>query len=169
MMTRIFTIMLGCLLFASFQSSASTIAMQQGQKPCWDEAARYHGLDPWLLYAVAYTESSHNPNVISKANRNGTYDIGLMQINSVWLPTLKKYGISQQTLTNACASTYVGAWIMAQNVRRYGYSWKAIAAYNVGSVEDPRRREIGYRYARKVYAHYDALAARHGANQRPRG
>ena len=156
--------MLGLLLAAlpsvSFASSSPT-PLPRGNQPCWDEAARYHGLDPWLLYAVAYTESTHNPGIISRPNRNGTYDIGLMQINSIWLPELRKYGITQQTLMNACASTYVGAWIMSKNIKRYGYTWKAIAAYNVGSVEDPRRYQIGYRYASKVYAHYDVFARRH--------
>ena len=154
------------LCLTSFSAHAATtpsgIPFQSGATPCWDDAARYHGLDPWLPYAVAYVESTHNPNIISKPNRNGTYDIGLMQINSAHLPTLRRYGITQSTLKNACASTYVGAWIMAQNIRRYGYSWEAIASYNVGSVNTPKRRQIGYNYARKVYAAYNMLSQTHG-------
>ena len=163
-------------LFASFVLLALSLATQvhaqtltkaglanipMGNTPCWDQAAKYHGLDPWLLYAVADVESSHNPSVISKPNRNGTYDIGLMQINSIWLPELRRYGIDQALLKNACASTYVGAWIMAKNIRRYGYSWEAIASYNVGSVENPNRRRIGYKYAQKVYKAYDKLSRGH--------
>ena len=135
-----------------------SIHIRRSGQACWDEAARYHGLDPWLLYAVAYVESTHNPDVISKPNRNGTYDIGLMQVNSVHLPRLSRYGITQATLMDACASTYVGAWIMAENVRRYGWSWQAIAAYNVGSLNTPARITIGRRYAGKVYDAYAKLS-----------
>lgn len=134
------------------------IFARQSNQPCWDEAAKYHGVDPWLLYSVAYVESTHNPSAISKTNRNGTYDIGLMQINSFWLPTLKKHGITESHLKNACVSTYVGAWVMAQNIRRYGYSWEAIASYNVGNVKNPNRRRIGYGYAMKVYREYERLS-----------
>jgi len=142
--------------------NASAIPLRRSGKACWDEAARYHGLDPWLLYAVAYVESTHNPAVISRPNRNGTYDIGLMQINSIHLPRLARYGITQSTLMDACASTYVGAWIMADNIRRYGWSWQAIAAYNVGSLNTPGRVQTGRRYASKVYAAYAKLSRQQG-------
>lgn len=144
--------------------TANQIAPRRSGQACWDEAARYHGLDPWLLYAVAYVESAHNPAVISKPNRNGTYDIGLMQINSVHLPRLARYGITQATLMDACASTYVGAWIMSENIRRYGWSWEAIAAYNVGSLNSNARRKIGRRYAGKVYEAYEKLSRQYGGH-----
>lgn len=144
--------------------SQGTIHVRRSGQACWDEAARYHGLDPWLLYAVAYVESTHNPGVISKPNRNGTYDIGLMQVNSVHLPRLSRYGITQATLMDACASTYVGAWIMADNIRRYGWSWQAIAAYNVGSLNTPARATIGRRYAGKVYEAYAKLSRQHAVS-----
>ena len=144
----------------SSTSINTPIHLENGQQPCWDAAAKYEHLDPWLLYAVAYVESHHNPYAISK-NRNGSYDIGLMQINSSWLPELYRDGITQKTLSNACASTFVGAWVLAKGIRHYGYSWKAIASYNVGNVEDPRRRQIGLNYAKKVYAAYHKLSAMH--------
>lgn len=126
---------------------------------CWDQAAAYHGVDPWLLYAIAYTESTHNPNAVSRPNRNGTYDIGLMQINSVHIPTLRAHGIDPSSLKNACASTYIGAWVLSSKIRRYGYTWQAIAAYNVGSLDTPARIRVGQAYAKKVYSNYDRLVA----------
>ena len=147
-----------------FSASAEGIHTKLGSEPCWDAAAKYHGLDPWLLYSVAYVESRHNASVVSGKNRNGTYDIGLMQINSIWLPELRRYGISESTLKNGCASTYVGAWIMAKNIRRYGYTWQAIASYNVGSVETRNRRVIGYGYAKKVYDAYHLLTIKNRQN-----
>lgn len=131
------------------------LALQNPNKPCWETAAMYHGVDPWLLYSIAYVESSHNPKARSKPNRNGTVDHGLMQINSIWLPTLDKHGIPRESLYNACASTFVGAWVLSNNYKRFGNSWKAIAAYNVGNPDSSERRyEIGLNYAKKVYRAY---------------
>ncbi|PIV87852.1 MAG: hypothetical protein COW48_09240 [Hydrogenophilales bacterium CG17_big_fil_post_rev_8_21_14_2_50_63_12] len=49
---------------------------------CWKEAGTRYGVSPQLLYAIARTESGLNPQAIGR-NRNGSRDIGLMQIN--WL------------------------------------------------------------------------------------
>lgn len=77
-------------------------------------------------------------------NKDGSRDIGHMQINSRWLPVLKRYGIDEQRLFDSCINTYVGAWILAKNIRSIGYNWEAIGAYNAVS---PDKRA---RYARKV-------------------
>ena len=146
-------------------SAHADIYTQRSANPasCWDSAAKYQGLDPWLLYAVGYTESSHQAKIISRPNSNGTYDIGLMQINSTWLPELRKHGITQERLMDGCVSIYVGAWILAKTVRRYGYSWEAIASYNTGNVDTPRRRELGLKYAQRVYRNYAMFKYRYTA------
>jgi len=69
-----------------------------------------------------------------------------MQINTGWLPVLERYGITQQKLFDACTNTYVGAWILAQNISKLGYSWNAIGAYNAAS---PDKRN---QYALKIAA-----------------
>lgn len=117
----------------------------KGGQPCFEEAARYHNVDPWLLMSIAYVESRFNPKAINK-NKNGSYDTGMMQINSIWIPTLKKKGIDKSLLNDACASTYIGAWILSDNIKRYGYNWKAIGAYNSANPK------YGLPYAKKVYA-----------------
>lgn len=95
--------------------------------------------------AISRVESSGNPQAINR-NPDGSYDIGHMQINSRWLPLLKRYGIDERSLFDACTNTYVGAWILAQNIHRLGYGWDAIGAYNARS---PSKRMA---YARKVAA-----------------
>lgn len=67
-----------------------------------------------------------------------------MQINSSWLPTLKRYGITEQSLFDPCTNTLVGAWVLAKNFRELGYNWNAIGAYNAKSQD---KRAI---YAQKV-------------------
>lgn len=110
---------------------------------CFDEAAARFGLPTSLLKAISRVESSGNPHAVNR-NSNGSYDIGHMQINSQWLPVLQRYGIDERMLFDACVSTYVGAWVLAQNIRRHGYNWTAVGAYNASN---PTKRVA---YARKV-------------------
>lgn len=112
---------------------------------CFDEAAERYGLPSSLLKAISRVESSGHPEAINR-NPDGSYDIGHMQINSRWLPVLQQYGISARSLFDPCTNTFVGAWILAQNVRRLGYDWMAIGAYNAGGLSKRRA------YARKVAA-----------------
>jgi soluble lytic murein transglycosylase-like protein len=119
---------------------------------CWEEAAAYYGVSAHLLYAIAKTESGLNPNAINRSNKNGSYDIGLMQINSRWLPTLRKHGIEEKQLYDACTSIQVAAWILSDNMRRLGSTWEAVGAYNAGNAA------LRVKYAWKVYRNLDAAA-----------
>ena len=96
---------------------------------CWDDAAKRYQLSSALLYAIARTESGLDPQAIGR-NRNGSRDIGLMQINSTWLPKLAMHGIHERDLFEPCTNIHVGAWILADNVSRLGYTWEAVGAYN---------------------------------------
>jgi len=68
-----------------------------------------------------------------------------MQINSRWIPILRKYGLQEDELFDPCTSIRVGAWILAQNIARLGNTWDAVGAYNASA---PALR---LRYALKVY------------------
>lgn len=111
---------------------------------CWDAAAVRYGVSSELLYAIARTESALDPLAVGR-NVNGTRDIGLMQINSAWLPTLATHGIAEHDLLEPCTNIQVGAWILAGNVQRLGYTWEAIGAYHSAS---PARRRA---YAERIY------------------
>lgn len=123
---------------------AGMAALCSNAMACWEEAASRYGVNPYLLYAIARTESGLNP-LATNRNKNGSYDIGLMQINSSWLPTLRKYGVDEQQLFDPCTSIHVGAWVLAQNMQRMGNSWEAVGAYNA------RNPELRMKYAQKVY------------------
>ena len=99
---------------------------------CWEQAAETYGIPAKLLYAVAGVESNLNPAAmnLSHRNRTGTYDIGLMQINSGHLSRLAKFGITEVQLKEPCTNVKVGAWLLSDLFTRYGVTCDAVGAYN---------------------------------------
>ncbi|AZE56756.1 hypothetical protein C4K03_4618 [Pseudomonas synxantha] len=127
---------------------------------CWDEMARRYDLEPELLQAIAAVESGYRPQAMNYTNRNGTRDIGLMQINSIHLPRLLKQGITEERLLNEpCLSVEVGASILAEFIQRFGYNWTAVGAYNVGPGPGPQREALRLRYAERIWVRYEALVS----------
>ncbi|MGR3964202.1 transglycosylase SLT domain-containing protein [Pseudomonas sp. 910_23] len=127
---------------------------------CWDEAASRYDLEPELLQAIADVESGSRAQAINYANRNGTRDIGLMQINSIHLPRLLKQGITEERLlSEPCLSVQVGASILAEFIQRFGYNWMAVGSYNVGPGPGSQREALRQRYAERIWVRYQALIA----------
>ncbi|MGB9763703.1 MAG: lytic transglycosylase domain-containing protein [Minisyncoccia bacterium] len=118
---------------------------------CFKESAIKYGINDMILKAIAKTESNFNPRAINY-NINGTYDMGIMQINSSWLPTLKKYGITQNDLYDPCTNIYIGAWVLSQCIDKHGSNWKAIDCYNKGS-----KAGHNSKYIWNVYKNYTKL------------
>lgn len=132
------TLLIGLALSSSTFASTSDIK-------CFKEASSRYGVPEDLLRAISHVESRGNPSA-TNTNKNGSTDIGHMQINSYWLPKLAKFGITKTQLMNACTNTHIGAWILASNIARMGYRWEAIGAYNA---RNPIKAAI---YTRKVAA-----------------
>ena len=131
---------------------------QNCQADCWMDAEARYSISRYLLLAIAQRESRLNPNIINK-NVNGSYDIGLMQINSAWLPVLKKYGIGIAELKNPCVNLNIGAWILANDFVVYGKNWRAVGAYNA-KTEWKRAT-----YANQVAVNLNKIALQYGINQ----
>jgi len=109
---------------------------------CFEEAGAQYGINPQILRAIAKVESNFNPTAFNR-NTNGSYDFGLMQINSIWAPTIGKE--RWKRLGDACENTKTGAWILSMCMEKYGYTWKAIGCYNS---QTPDKRD---RYSRMVF------------------
>ncbi|WP_224958801.1 lytic transglycosylase domain-containing protein [Geomonas subterranea] len=109
---------------------------------CFEEAGAEYGINPQILRAIAKVESNFNPAAVNH-NTNGTYDFGLMQINSSWAPTIGKQ--RWNSLGDPCNSVKTGAWILSMCMEKYGYTWKAIGCYNS---QTPDKRD---RYSKKVF------------------
>ena len=128
----------GCVFAIAFVLLAS----QYVSAFCFEEAGEKYGVSPQLLRAIAKTESNFNPTAVNY-NNNGSFDYGVMQINSSWC---RKLGRERwMRLSDACYNVNVGAWILSQCVQRYGYTWAAVGCYN-GASKDKR---VGY--ANRIY------------------
>ena len=133
---------------------------------CWQAAGTRYHIDPLLLYAIAKVESRLDP-AARNVNRDGTYDIGLMQVNSRHLKRLEAFGINAQKLQDEpCTSVMTGAWILAEFIQHMGYGWEAVGAYNAGS--KPSREALRSRYAQRVWAYYGELVLLRQQQREPR-
>jgi soluble lytic murein transglycosylase-like protein len=99
-------------------------------------AVRYSVPEP-LIWSVMKVENGCDQP--PPRNRNGSYDHGCMQINSVWIPDLsKKTGLTQETvrdrlLNDPCWNAGIGAYVLSDCIRRKGGDvWKGVGCYNPG-------------------------------------
>ena len=86
-----------------------------------------YNISPQLLWGIAKHESGLKPDAINW-NTNGTYDYGVMQINSSWSKILGKERWA--ALSDPCENIKTGAWILNQCIKDYGYGWTAVGCYN---------------------------------------
>ena len=131
---------LSVLLFAALWC-VSELALAD----CFDTAASYHGVNPLILRAIAAVESHGNPQAIHH-NRNGTTDIGELQINSIHLRELAAFGIRAKDLLDECVNVDVAAWHLKKQMLAFGNTWDAVGAYHS---RNPRLRD---EYAKLVKA-----------------
>lgn len=118
---------------------------------CLDMAAQHYNIRKDVLSAVLAVEGGSTG--MKKRNSNGSYDMGPMQINSIWLPELKRRGISEHAVTHDyCTNILVGAWILAGELQRNGAPrvntaeyWHAVGSYN------SRTPYFNSRYAVRVW------------------
>jgi len=116
---------------------------------CFEQAGEKYDIPPTLLRAVAKVESNLDPQAVNY-NKNGSYDFGLMQINTCWRKTLGDYW---NNLADPCYNVIIGAWILRQCFDRYGYSWDSVACYNTGKPASRikgKKKENALLYIRKI-------------------
>lgn len=129
---------------------------------CLSQAAKRFRLPEEVLVTVLAVEGGRVGQ--ASRNRNGTHDLGPMQVNTVWLremTRLRRAGALPVLLrddrvlsegyhylkNNGCLNVYVGAWILKMAVRRSGDDLAAgVAAYHSAT---PRHRAV---YLKRVIA-----------------
>jgi soluble lytic murein transglycosylase-like protein len=115
---------------------------------CFEQSGHKYAVSPYLLIAIAKTESSLNSHAIN-TNNDGSRDIGIMQINTFWFEILRQYAIEPEDLFHTCLNIDVGAWVLAQAIQQYGYTWTAVGAYNTGKPTN-RNLQAHQQYIQRV-------------------
>ena len=131
---------------------------------CFERAGTLYGISPRLLEAIARVESNMDPRALNR-NRDGSYDYGLMQVNSRWQAVL---GGRWKYLGDACYNVIIGAWILRRCVNRYGYGWDAVSCYHTGrplARLNGKRRARAVKYITRVKAALACLARRQGGGR----
>ena len=122
---------------------------------CFAEAAQRYSIPEGLLRAIAKVESGGNGAAMNLSHRarTKTWDIGLMQINSSWLPRLAKLGIDEEKLKEPCQNLLVGAWILSHHLRESGADWNGVGSYNASckTLTKQQCEATRYGYSWKVY------------------
>lgn len=124
---------------------------------CFDLAGQAYRIDPDLLRATSFRESSFNPralNVVSETK----YAVGLMQIHSSNFSHLAQFGITPTVLYNdPCMNIYTGAYYMAIAIKRLGYNWEAVGAYYAGFSKSPEQSAKRKWYMERVKSTYEQI------------
>lgn len=110
---------------------------------CFDAAAAYQHVNPMVLRAIAWRES-HNRADAKNVNTNGSVDYGVMQINTIHLSTLSRYGIGREELMSPCKNIYIAAWQVRRMILKYGNTWAAVGSYHSATpaLRDKYSRQI---------------------------
>jgi len=117
---------------------------------CINQAAVAFHVPAVIIASVLTVENAKAGSATT--NRNGTYDYGSMQINTVWVDKLHQYGYTKEEIkNNPCTNVWVGTWILSQKIARGKDFWHGVGGYN--SFHLPQN----YRYQRKVAKKYYSL------------
>ncbi len=110
---------------------------------CLENAAEKFNVPLSLLYRIARVESDFNPYALHP-NRDGTLDVGLLQINS---RNIKRFGYTvKEVYENPCLGIELGARYLRECIDRYGLNKKGIGCYH------SRTPSLSRKYASKILA-----------------
>ena len=125
-------------------------------RECLDRVSRAYEVHPVILSLIARVEGGWTGAKI--ANKDGSYDLGLMQINTIHLEFLKTYGITEEMLRNTdCINLGFAAYyvrkVTTNQTAANAYEYlRAIARYH--SKNEPHRTV----YADKLMAEWENVS-----------
>jgi len=139
-----------CLFWGFIAVLVMSLLMRKADAFCFQEAGETYGVSPLLLEAIMVVESQGDPGAINY-NTDGSYDFGLMQINSSWA---RPWGLEVwSTLGDPCFNVYAGAHVLAGCIEQYGKTWEAVGCYNA------RTKHKKIDYVQKVKVVFERLKA----------
>ncbi|EOK7229265.1 lytic transglycosylase domain-containing protein [Escherichia coli] len=145
-----------------FTLSILITKMSFASSACFNEAGTMFRIEPNLIKAIALVESNLKKDSIGKnrdkKNNIKSFDYGLMQINQMHIPMLKKRGIikdERDLLDNPCLNIKIGTEIVYKHFSRCGMTWQCLGTYNAGFAMDNQKKRL--QYAKKIYIVYTRL------------
>ncbi len=111
---------------------------------CFVNASAKYRVELPLMLAIAEKESGFNPRALNSANSNGSFDIGIMQVNSYWMKGVYK----KEHFYEPCFNIHFGAYVLSDSIARWGNNWKGVGKYNARSLAK------GYVYTTDLYPRY---------------
>lgn len=115
---------------------------------CLMLAAQTYSVPPAVMVGILQVEGGKIGQQVQ--NTNGSFDLGPMQINTIWVPQLAEHwGVEKNVAAkwirdDACTNMGVAAWILRRHLDETGSLSKAIAHYH------SRTPSKGYSYKAKV-------------------
>ncbi|MGE9986119.1 lytic transglycosylase domain-containing protein [Desulfovibrio sp. SGI.169] len=137
-------------VFAAERAKVAFPPLRPLTADCVLDAAHSSGMPAAALFAILATEGGKTGEALS--NKNGTWDMGPFQVNTVHLNELAAMGISPDAvLRDGRVNAYAAAWLLRKEYRRTGNLWRAIGAYHSRT---PHRRDA---YIRRVKSNLERL------------
>lgn len=161
--TKAFALVAAALAFAGAQPAAASSAdahpNQQYLDQCISKMATAYRV-PLTLAQAVHAREGGKLGKTSKPNRNGTRDLGPLQINSQHLPFFAARGITEQLLLDdPCVNAAAGAWFLRTNFDNADANWReALCLYNTGL--RCSKTSVGRAYADDVLARERRIQAR---------
>ncbi len=115
---------------------------------CIMMAAQTHDVPPALLVGIYKAEGGKVGQEVK--NTNGSYDLGPMQINTIWMPELAKHwGVSKEAARkmvrdDPCTNVDVAAWILRRHLTKTRNLSKALEYYH------SKTPKFGKKYKKRV-------------------
>jgi len=139
----------------------------QALATCLLMASNTYQVPAAVMIGIMHVEGGHVGQAM--LNNNGTYDLGPMQVNSIWMPQLAQaWHVSipvarSWVRDDGCVNVHVAAWILKQKMAETGSLYGGIAHYHSATPH------LGSAYARKVIKAMDqrGLIAHEYAAQTP--
>ena len=142
--------MLPDAVFAAERARVAFPPLRPLTADCVLDAAHSSGMPAAALFAILATEGGKTGEALS--NKNGTWDMGPFQVNTVHLNELAAMGISPDAvLRDGRVNAYAAAWLLRKEYRRTGNLWRAIGTYHSRT---PHRRDA---YIRRVKSNLERL------------
>lgn len=118
---------------------------------CIEWASNTYHVPSDLVRAVMRAENGCGR--LGARNRDGTRDMGCMQINPQHMPWLHKYGITQDILIHDdCVNIQIGTYLVSEDLHNNPDFWRGVGAYNSGNWT-PSKESSNAAYRSAVWHH----------------